>query len=154
MSTNAAEPKASAHSSPHDETVVMPVVKPLAEKPAQDTTCEHVAYTPMGSTLGPDQVKRYLKCDDCGHRWSVLEDLPPEAESEQPGKPPKAVYGHAQVVTYQTAKGQYDLVVGELAMVSTQNGLIVVQHHDAPVVGIVGVRPWLEEERDAADAEG
>lgn len=149
----------------------MPVVVPLSEKPAHEQMrqaldavldqvqdgCEHIAYKVLGKSNTSGVVHEWRKCSDCGHRWTD-EDLSGEADEWQeeaaPGKPPKAVYGHAQVVTYQTETGQYDLVVGELAMVSTQNGLLVVQHHNANVVGIVGVRPWLEEAKDEPDTEG
>jgi hypothetical protein len=134
----------------------MPVVVPLSEKPQE---CLHLAYEAHGLSTGTTGVpegkaKEWRTCSDCGAKFHGIVDGPPSGPEEKPGQPPKAVYGHAQVVTYQTSRGQYDLVVGELAMVSLQNGLVVVQHHDAPVVGIVGVRPWLEEDHGGTDAEG
>lgn len=176
---NGAGRSASAHSSPDlTETQVIPVV-PLKDKPGvtiehiadalgAETLCEHVAWEVTGHITprpGETEAMEVRKCSDCGHRWTASipgpskEDLAEAREAlgveESAPQPPEVVYGGGRIVTYQTKRGQYDLIVDEIAMVSVQNGMLVVQHPQADVIGIVGVRPWLrEEEKHAADAEG
>ena len=180
--TNGAGRSASAHSSPDlTETQVIPVV-PLKDKPGvtiehiadalgAETLCEHVAWEVLGTSNqygndgGPRVIWESRKCSDCGHRWTVSIEGPDEEDlaearkalgvEESAPQPPEVVYGGGRIVTYQTKRGQYDLIVDEIAMVSVQNGMLVVQHPQADVIGIVGVRPWLrEEEKHAADTEG
>lgn len=143
---------------------VVPVV-PLKDKPGlteeqiAEAVCEHLAYEVLGSSRMGDKVREHRRCADCKQKFIGTVFVPPvEIEDEpedKPGKPPKAVYGHAQVVTYTTERGQYDLVVGELAMVSLQAGALVIQHPQVSVTGITGVRPWVvpEEGEDDADVQ-
>lgn len=156
-STREAEPKGSGDSSPLDETIVMPVVVPLAEKPKHDP-CLHLAYEVTGKRHipgdGPSHHTEWRKCSDCGHRWDeqVEGPLEPEPKEEAPQGPPPVAYAHAQIVTYQVGDKQFQVLVEETAMVSVQNGVIQLEHPEGPIAGIVAVRPWLREVTDGAYA--
>lgn len=140
---------------------MLPVV-PLQERGPEKPECEHVAWEVLGTSSGTDvptgMIRERRKCADCGHRFSEVVFAGEPDEDQTPAepvvsKPPAVAYGHAQVVTYQDAIGnQYDLLVQETTVVSIQNGVLHLQQPEGSIAGIVGVRPYLVEVNDGADA--
>lgn len=125
----------------------MPVVVPLSEKPAEDE-CEHIAWEGLGRSGVNGKWAERRKCADCGYRWTTDID-PPEPESLAEGSdhkaPPPVAYAHAQIVTYKAGDKEFNVLIEETAIISVQNGVLVLQHPEGHIGGIMGVRPWLQE---------